>query len=177
MQTVFSRRVNRKLALVLWLALRAAGLWAADVVEHPFRGITHISRTETAPRNLHIHIVRIDLTTPGIRFKLTPPGGGLETVRQTTLEFLRQEHAQVAINGHFFLPFPSDSPEASLVGFAASEGVVYSAFETPSQSYAIVSDAPALNIDASNRARIVHRDPAFDDGKHMAPEYRMLSFA
>lgn len=159
--------MNRAIVLILWLVARAAALWAADTVEHPFLGVTHISRTETAPRSLHIHIVKIDLTAPAIRFKLTPPGGKLETVRQTTLEFLKQEHAQIAINAHFFMPFPSAGPEASLVGFAASNGTVYSAFETPVQSYAIVSNAPALNIDSANHAGIVHRDPGFADGRHV----------
>jgi exopolysaccharide biosynthesis protein len=157
----------RTVFLAFWIATQAAGLWAADAADRPFRGVTHIFRTETAPRNLHIHIVKIDLTAPGIGFKLTPPGGTLETVRQTTLAFLREEHAQIAINGHFFLPFPSSNPDASLVGFAASDGKVYSAFEKPAQSYAIVADAPALNIDASNRAGIVHRDRAMADGRHI----------
>ena len=114
-----------------------------------------------------MHIVEIDLTKPGIGFKLTPPGGTLETIRQTTLDFLKQERAQVAINAHFFLPFPSKSPDAMLIGFAASNGKLYSAFETPIQSYAIVADAPAINIDSSNHATIVHRDTRFADGKHV----------
>ncbi len=149
------------LACIAWLSP------AADVVEQPFHGVTHITRTESEPRSLHIHIVKIDLSAPGIRFKLTPPGGRLETIRQTTLQFLEQEHAQVAINGHFFLPYPSPETEVSLIGFAASDGVVYSAFESPVQSYALVPYAPALAIDASNHARIVHRDPAFPDGDHI----------
>lgn len=142
--------------LALWLA--AAGLWAADTVTTPFRGVTHIDRTETAPRALRIHIVKIDLAAPGISFKLTPPGGRRETVRQTTLEFLRQERAQVAINAHFFTPYPSEEMDAWLVGFAASGGKVYSDFERPSQSYAIVANAPALAIDRENRAAIVRQD-------------------
>lgn len=119
------------------------------------------------PRNVNLHIIEIDLTASGIGFKLTAPGGKLETLRQTTLEFLKQEHAQVAINGHFFLPFPSTTSDASLVGFAASNGTVYSAFEQPAQSYAIVPYAPAINIDPSNHAAIVHRDSRFTDGKHL----------
>ena len=99
--------MKRAAVLALWIIARVAALWAADTVEHPFLGVTHIIRTETAPRSLHIHIVKIDLTAPGIRFKLTPPGGKLETVRQTTLAFLNQEHAQIAINAHFFMPFPA----------------------------------------------------------------------
>jgi len=139
---------------------------AAEIVEHPYPGITFISRTESSPRNLSIHIVVIDLSSPGIGFELTPPGGSMETIRQTTLEFLRQHHAQIAINSHFFLPFPSANPDANLVGFAASNGVVYSGFEAPSQSYAIVANAPAINIDRENHASIVHVDPSFADGKH-----------
>src|SRR5450759_120026 len=103
----------------------------------------------------------------GDRLQTFPAGRKLETVRQTTLEFLFQEHAQIAINAHYFLPWPSSSPEASLVGFAASNGTVYSAFEVPRQSYALAPFAPALNIDAKNHASVVHRDPAFPDGKHI----------
>ena len=142
-------------------------LHGADVVDRPFAGITSITRTENAPRNVKMHIVEVDLTVPGIGFKLTPPGGRLETIRQTTLDFLQQEHAQVAINAHYFLPFPSTGREATVIGLAASNGNIYSAFETPAQSYAIVADAPAINIDASNHASIVHRDGRFADGKHL----------
>src|SRR5436305_1195947 len=106
-----------------------SGLWfgvaqAETATTHPHLGITYIIRAETSPRPLRMHIVVIDLSVPGIAFKLTPPGGTRETVRQTTLDFLNQEHAQVAINGHFFLPFPSDDTNANVVGFAASGGVL-----------------------------------------------------
>ena len=154
------KTLTRCLLLAIWCAC----LPAAETVQHPFRGVTYIERVETAPRALRMHVVKIDLATPGIAFKLSPPGGTLETVRQTTLEFLLQEHAQVAINAHYFLPWPSSSPEASLVGFAASNGTVYSAFEAPEQSYALTPYAPALNIDAENHTSIVHRDPADASG-------------
>jgi exopolysaccharide biosynthesis protein len=143
---------------LLVLCLLALASFAADAVTTPFRGVTHIDRTETEPRALRIHIVRIDLTAPGIRFKLTPPSGARETVRQTTLDFLVQERAQIAINAHFFLPFPSEERESWLVGFAASEGNVYSKFERPAQSYAIVANAPAISIGRDNRASVVTDD-------------------
>lgn len=162
-----SRRILAFTRILLAICSCVSALRAAQVVDHPFRGITSITRTERAPRDANLHIVEIDLTAPGIGFKLTPPAGSLETVRQTTLDFLKQEHAQVAINGHFFLPFPAANPDAMVVGFAASTGKVYSAFEAPAQSYAIVPYAPALNIDPSNHARIVHRDNRFADGKHV----------
>ena len=163
-----SRRSFIVLAQILFTACSwISQLHAAEVVDHPFRGITSVTRTESSPRNVKIHIIEIDLTASGIGFKLTPPGGSLETIRQTTLEFLKQEHAQVAINGHFFLPFPSSASDATLVGFAASNGQVYSAFEQPTQSYAIVPYSPAINIDPSNHAVIVHNDSRFADGKHL----------
>jgi hypothetical protein len=127
------------------------------LVSQPYLGITYIDRTETSPRAVHMHIVQIDLRAPGLRFKLSPPSGSRETVRQSTLEFLTQEQAQVAVNAHYFLPFPSTDREAWLIGIAASEGRRYSAFETPEQSFALVRDAAGLNIDRENRAAIVHR--------------------
>jgi hypothetical protein len=137
------------------------------LISQPYLGITYIDRTETSPRAVHMHIVQIDLKAPGLRFKLSPPAGGREVVRQTTLEYLAQEGAQVAINAHFFLPFPSSDREAWLVGVAASEGRVYSAFEAPDQSFALVRDAAGLNIDRENHATVVHRDRAVADGVHV----------
>jgi hypothetical protein len=147
-----------------WIAVLVVSLWTAGVeaqetVRRPFLGVTHITRSETAPRDVRMHIVSIDLTAPGIRLKVTPPGGPRETIRQTTLQFLEEERAQVAVNAHFFLPFPSANPFASLIGFAASDGAVYSAFEEPEQSFAIVANAPAINFDARNRAGLVHLRP------------------
>lgn len=144
-------------ALVLCLCI--AGLEAQETVRRPFAGITHVTREVTLPRPLRMHVVSVDLTAPGIRVVVTPPGGPRETIRQTTLQFLEEQRAQVAINAHFFLPFPSANPFASLVGLAASNGVVYSGFEVPEQSYALVANAPAINIDAKNRASIVHVRP------------------
>ncbi|MBS1828249.1 MAG: phosphodiester glycosidase family protein [Acidobacteria bacterium] len=130
-------------------------LHAAETVHHPFPGVTHFIRTDTTPRNHVMHVVKIDLATRGLRFKVSPRGGTREAVRQTTLEFLLAERAQVAVNLHFFLPFPSSDPNSNLVGLAASEGIVYSDFEIPEQSYALVANAPALNIDRQNQASIV----------------------
>ncbi len=132
---------------------------------HPFLGITYIDRTQSAPRAVHMHVVQIDLTAPGLRFKLSPPGGGREVLRQTTLDFMKQEHAQVAINAHYFLPFPSADREAWVIGIAASDGRVYSAFESPEQDYALLKDAPAVNIDPDNHAAIVHKG---SDARHAA---------
>jgi len=123
---------------------------------------------------LSMHIAIIDLRAPGLRFKLTPPSGTRDTVRQTPLDFLRQEQAQIAINTHFYLPFTTPDTNANVVGLAASDGRVYSPFEGQpigtnyqDQSYAILPFAPAINLDASNRASLVHWDPAYPDNRHV----------
>jgi len=155
--------------LVLW----CCALSGAETVEYPFRGITYIERVETAPRALRMHVVKIDLAAPGLSFKVTTPGGPMETVRQTTLDFLLQERAQVAINAHYFLPWPSTQADADLVGFAASNGAVYSGFELPQQNYALMPYVPAINIDAENHASLVHRDAAFADGRHVVEKVKV----
>lgn len=158
-----------------FLAAAAAVWWLSGAATtppewqqtQPFVGITYAARNVTEPRPLRMHVAQIDLRAPGIRFKVSPPGGDREVIRQSTLDFLKQERAQVAINGHFFLPFPSDDRTAWAIGLGASEGRVFSAFEIPAQSYALVAFAPALNIDRDNRATIVHFDPGFDDRTHV----------
>jgi hypothetical protein len=180
----------------------SSGLRAAEVVTHPYPGITLVKRTDqlTNPtRQVKMNIVIVDLDAPEIRFKMTPPTPGLpgttpenpavcvpqapflpwpcpappmEVIKRPTLGALEDAHAQVAINSHFFAPFPIvNTPQgqaqagfAYLIGLAASRGNVYSAFETPIQNYAIMADSPAVNIDRDNHASIVHRDPADPTG-------------
>ena len=137
------------------------------LVSQPYVGITYIDRTESMPRAVHMRIVQVDLTARGIRFKLSPPAGAREVVRERTLDYLRKEGAQIAINAHYFWPFPSADVEAVIIGIGASNGKVYSAFESPVQSYALVADAPGINIDAGNRATLVHRESADPDRTHV----------
>src|SRR5437867_3500903 len=103
---------RRALVSVAVAILLAGALRAQTRTTQPYVGITLIDRVDTSPRPAHMHIARIDLRAPGIRFKVSPPGGTRETVRQRTVDFLRQEHAQLAVNAHFFLPFPSSDADA-----------------------------------------------------------------
>lgn len=165
---------NWLLGLFLFASHDPGPCSAGEVITHPYCGITMITRIENVPRNLIMHIAQVNLEAPGIEFKLTAPNGPRDTIRQTTLDFLNQEHAQLAINAHFYLPFGTPELEANLAGFAASAGVVYSAFENQplgdgytDQSYAIVPFAPALNIDRFNHPSIIHRDPSYPDNRHV----------
>jgi exopolysaccharide biosynthesis protein len=146
------------------LAPATGGAWQAA---QPFIGVTYFDKSMTDPRPLHMHVAQIDLRAPGIRFKVSAPGGDREVLRQSTLEFLKQERAQIAINGHFFLPFPSQDKTAWVIGLGVSEGRVFSAFEIPEQNYALVAFAPAINIDRDNHASIVTYDPSNSDQKHV----------
>ena len=179
-----------------------SALRADEVVTRPYPGISLIKRTDqiTNPtRQVKMNIVIVDLAAREVRFKMTPPTPALpgttpedpavcvpqapflpwpcpappmEVIRRPTLGALEDAHAQVAINSHFFAPFPIvNTPQgqaqagfAYLIGLAASRGNVYSAFETPIQNYAIMADSPAVNIDRDNHASIVHRDPADPTG-------------
>jgi hypothetical protein len=166
--------IRRFFGFCVVLALVVApALHGEPQVTHPYAGITFIDRVEVSPRPVHMRVVQIDLRRPGLRFKVSSPGGTRETVRQRTVDYLRQERAQLAINAHFFLPFPSTDTDAWVIGLAASEGRLFSAFESPEQSFAIVADAPALNIDARNRARIVHRNPKKPDGLHVRERVKL----
>ena len=157
--------------LTLSVALAALAITPATArtwqVTQPFVGITYADKTVTEPRPLRMHVAQIDLRAPGIRFKVSPPGGDREVLRQTTLDFLTQERAQLAINGHFFLPFPSEDRTAWVIGLGASEGRVFSAFEIPEQSYALVAFAPAINIGRDNQAAVVTYDPSHADRRHV----------
>jgi hypothetical protein len=185
------------------------GAAAQTVVTPLFPGITHIKRTEQYPpfqcpgcprptpdpRLARMNVLLVDLTSPAVHFKLTPPGENLpavapgsttpnwpvvpfEVVKQRTLDFLNTSHAQAAINVHFFAPFPvpggsTQSAYAYAIGLAASRGKVYSGFESPIQSYAIVTDSPGLNIDRSNQATIVHRHPESTDGMQVLEDVEL----
>jgi hypothetical protein len=152
---------------------------AAQEVRHPFQGVTHVARQDAQPRPLRMHVVTVDLAAPGIRFLVTPPSGPKETRKQTTLQFLTERRAQIAINAHFFEPWPAPSPDdgsADLVGIAASGGRVYSPFDAkPPKQFAIHPNAPGLNLDANNRATIVHRNPADPSGLTAAEPVKLYN--
>ncbi|HUU33797.1 MAG TPA: phosphodiester glycosidase family protein [Vicinamibacterales bacterium] len=146
--------------ILVWVT--AAPRAVDSPARHPYVGVTLIERVLTTPRPAHLHLARIDLRAPGIRVAVTAPSGGREVVRETTLDFLARTGAQLAVNGHFFLPFPADDADAFVIGLAAAEGRVYSAFEHPEQDFAILPDAPALVFDRRHRARIAARRPGAD---------------
>lgn len=117
-----------------------------------------------------VHVLEVDLSTPGLRVLVTPAGGTRDVTRETTQAFVARVSADAGMATHFFQPYPSDDLNANLIGLGVSEGVVISPFcaqppdepEGPyvNQGYALVDYAPAVNVDPYNRARVVHHDPS-----------------
>lgn len=166
----------------LILALLVMTAHGADTTYHPYAGVIWTVRKESMPRALHIHVFQIDLTQPGLRFLVTngnPKLTNREAKAATTVDSLIAHQGQIAMNAHFYQPNRTD-PNRWIVGFGASEGKIISAFEGPTpstsmpvgsltrtQDYAILTHAPALNIDPENRAQIVNCDHKHADLKHV----------
>ena len=95
-----------------------------------FPGVSYQRQKLFQPRPLVLHIVTIDLKTPGIEFLATPGQNnipGNEFVARTTSEFLRSYQVQLAINGSLFFPTkPRSGDGVDAIGLAISGGKTYS---------------------------------------------------
>ena len=130
---------------------------AEEHLAQPFVGVTLRRLFLDDPRPLAIWVAEIDLTADGISFLVTPGNGdpngseagdpNAETTRQTTLEFLEEQNAQLAINATFFGMSARDTDNLGLV---VSAGEWVSPFR---------EDWPSINISSDNQASIVR-------GKH-----------
>lgn len=120
-----------------------------------FQGITYLRDTRQSPRPMVVHVVKINLRESGISFLVTPgdPDADLPVKARTTSQFLDDYGVQLAINGDGFTPwhtnslidyYPHPGDPVDPVGFAASQGKVYS--ENPGSE-------PVLYISRRNRAR------------------------
>jgi len=102
-----------------------------------FQGIVYVREVRQQPRPIIIHTVFVDLTTPSLRFLVTPgkmtPAG--EIGARTTSQFLQAFDLQLAINGSFFYPcsefywthYPRQSGDpVNVVGLASANGQIYS---------------------------------------------------
>lgn len=110
--------------------------WLAPITQtaQPFLGVTHYQITQSInnpspailPRELSIHIVEINPSTPGISFLGTPGNGAVaeEYTRQTTSSFVNNHDLAVAINGDFYTT--NTGANASVNGLGMSNGSIVS---------------------------------------------------
>jgi len=120
-----------------------------------FSGITYEREIHTSPRPSVIHIVTIELNTPGLSFLVTPGKAGEKypLAARTTSAFAHEVGAQLAINGDFFSPWYSKTPwnyyprsgdPVMVHGITSSRGNVYTEGERK-------WDAPTLYLSKDNQ--------------------------
>ena len=119
-----------------------------------FPGVEYSRKVKLQPRATVIHVVAIDMRTPGLRFLVTPAddrGSDLPLRARTTSEFLQEFDVQIAINGDGFSPwwsrgpadyYPHTGDPVRPRGDAASRGKVYWSTSDP---------FPTLYINSRNR--------------------------
>lgn len=115
-----------------------------DGVDHA-RGISDGS--ESRPQI--VNAIRVDLTQAGISFASTPSNGRspLETVSQTTTEFLESTAAQVAINTSFYTPCCSALPQnKNIVGLAITDGLQVSPAQSEARAALLISEFNAAEF-------------------------------
>lgn len=170
----------------VWFRNRPA---PAPITQTLFDGISYVREVRQTPRPLVIHVVKIDLTAPGIRFLVTPGDAqqALPFTARTTSQFLTEFGVQVAVNGSFFYPYYSNAPwdffprvgdRVNSTGITHSEGkrisfgngtfpaLYLSAENEPSL------DAPAEIYNAISGNPIVLRDGRFNDDALLDPAAR-----
>ncbi len=131
-------------------------LLAQPTQEMLFQGVEYIRDVRSSPRRIVIHVIKIDLQADGIRLLVTPgdPDQELPLKARTTSQFLNNFELQVAINGDGFQPwhdrgfmdyYPHKGDHVDVIGYAASEGTIYSQ-DTDRE--------PRLYLSITNSARI-----------------------
>src|SRR5699024_10734278 len=112
MLNTFSNRMLNKLFCVGAVAvfvclLPFAQACGKELESHPFVGVTLHQIVRDKPRAQIIHVAQIDLSAKGLSFLVTPSNGdpngekpgdpNLETTRQTALQFIKEQKAQLGI--------------------------------------------------------------------------------
>ncbi|MGB3509996.1 MAG: phosphodiester glycosidase family protein [Microcoleaceae cyanobacterium] len=130
-----------------------------NINELLFPGILYQRVALSQPRPIMIHIVSIDLTTPGVKALVTPRIStfpDMKITARTTSEFVNEFDLRLAINANFFYPFSEKTPWnfypksgelVNVVGRAISNGNDYSRINDN-------RNWPALCFSVNNYAQI-----------------------
>ncbi len=155
----FGRAARVALAALAIVAAVLGGAYAwfrlrpppSPVTRDVFEGVHYERRILQGQRPSVVHVVTIDVGTPGIGFFVTPgdPNQELPLKARTTSQFLREFKLQIAINGDFFTPWYSKGPldyyphagdPVAVDGYAASDGVAYSKNDKSAMTLSIGAD-------------------------------------
>ncbi len=159
----FVRRGNWAWVACLVLCALALPCAGQTAVSFPFDGVKYLRVTEAGADPQLYHLVEIDLSKPGVRFKTTASNGGAprETQCQTTRAFVEAEGAQIGVNANYFVL--DEEEHTDLLGLAVSEGTVVSPWDGSGGQY-------ALNLDKDNEAAILRRAGDAKSGYRSMPE-------
>ncbi len=146
------RSVVAMMAILMTSSMASAGK-KFDAWTPLYHGIDHARGISDGSdgRPQIVTAIRVDLTASGLSFTSTPGNGRapLDTLSETTSEFLDRTAAQVAINTSFYSPCCSGSPQnKDIIGLAITDGVQVS----PAQSEA----RAALLLSLLNTAEFVN---------------------
>jgi exopolysaccharide biosynthesis protein len=107
-----------------------------------------------------VYAMRVDLKAKGISFISTPHSGTMDTISDTTTQFVKKNHVQVAINAGFFAPCCHlQEEDKNILGLSMSEGKIVSV-PSSDDKYNVV-----LLIDRKNKAVITTVSPSTDISK------------
>jgi hypothetical protein len=118
---------------MLWAAWRPQ---PANTYRALQSGVSYTRQSRQYPRPIVVHVIQVDLRTPGLRIMVTPRDVAAdEPMRARTVKrFLNEFDMSVAINGNAFYPFhsrhaldyyPRSGDPVKVLGYAASRGTVY----------------------------------------------------
>ncbi|WKZ34699.1 MAG: SH3 domain-containing protein [Anaerolineales bacterium] len=106
----------------------------ASIAQNLFPGITYLRKDLTAPRQIVVHVMAINLQTAKLEFLVTPSPDGKDVLcTRTTSKYLHEFKLHVAINGGYYsyldVSFASRCQSGDPVrvsDYAASRGTIYS---------------------------------------------------
>ncbi len=126
-----------------------------------FRGVEYRHLVLNHPRLMQIHMVRIDLKTPGLHFFATPARANGKFYSMTVSNFVRTYHPLLAINASAFGPVTDrEGDEQDLVGLSVSNGVKQSQYKV-GYAYLTISKANHVNLnDGSVKPDLVNTETA-----------------
>lgn len=134
---------------------------AAFVDQPLFVGVTYTREVRREPRPMIVHVVKIDLTAPGIGFLVTPQDEREDAYpysARSVSQFLEAHGLQLAINGDFFRPwrdngpldyYPHEGDGVDVNGLAASRGEIITTGYGAQESYHVlyISKANRVSFD------------------------------
>ncbi|MEL7039510.1 MAG: phosphodiester glycosidase family protein [Cyanobacteria bacterium J06592_8] len=166
----FQKTFNQGLTTLFFSAIVATlptPIKAATLVnpwEPIFEGIDYATGFTDDPVPQSANSFRIDLLNPEIQFFSTPSNGDieLETIAQTTSQFLEEFDLQVAVNANFFAPCcEADSEPKDLINLAISNGEIVSPSDGL-ESGNIQEIPDSILITEDNQAEITSTNPDDD---------------